>query len=217
MYKISYSLSIALVLGLFVWIMPQGVSAAELYFKVVPNTTAGDSSIVLEARINPESKNINVVEGAVSLTGNIPDDLSVEINKDGSSFTIWPTEPSYDKAGKVIRFVGGTPGGILKESLIFRIRLFSENPGDINVSWVGVKTFLNDGRGTEESTSVKSLDLNLNTQDTESTPDKKSAEDVKTKSTFSGFYSSLNVTISLLLIIIFLIAIFYAYKKFSKN
>ena len=40
MYKISYSLSIALVLGLFVWIMPQGVSAAELYFKVVPNTTA---------------------------------------------------------------------------------------------------------------------------------------------------------------------------------
>ena len=148
----------------------------------------------------------------------------VFVEKEKSDFqkkieeTIERSRNSMDnKAGKVIRFVGGTPGGILKESLIFRIRLFSENPGDINVSWVGVKTFLNDGRGTEESTSVKSLDLNLNTQDTESTPDKKSAEDVKTKSTFSGFYSSLNVTISLLLIIIFLIAIFYAYKKFSKN
>jgi len=217
MYKIFSSFIIALVVGLFVWLTPQGVSAAELYFKVVPNTTEGDQAVILEVRLNPESKIINVVEGAVSLSGDIPDDLSIEINKEDSPFTIWPTEPSYNKDQKIVSFVGGTPDGVSKESLIFRIRLLSKIPGVINVSWVGVKTYLNDGLGTEESTSVKSLDINLGTKDSEPMTDEKFVEDINTKNIFPGFQSPLNVTISLLLIIIFLIVIFYAYKKFIKN
>ena len=111
--------------------------------------------------------------------------------------------------------MAGTPQGLNQEGLLFKIRLFSEIQGKLDVSWSGVKTFLNDGLGTEEATSVKSLTLELDNQDLEKI-NNKSVESFEQKEIFSRFNFSKSVII-LLLIIILVSTIFYGYKKFIKN
>lgn len=214
----TFSLHIAFwVVGLFLLVAPQNSLASELSFKIVPSV--GDGAVALEVRINPEGKNLNVVEGGVSFGGFGSNDLSVEVNKEGSVFTMWPTEPAYNKADKMISFVGGTPDGLKEEGLLFTIRLFSTVAGKLDVSWSGVKTYLNDGKGTEEATRVKSVSLNLDKKDLKGTTEEKDiqvSKDMKIDTVFAGFNITKNVRILLLIIILFS-AIFYGYKKFIKS
>jgi len=219
MYKIFSKCILVGITGICLLSLPQNSSAAELSFVVVPNIQAGDKVTTLEVRINPEGRNLNVVEGSVSFGGIVSDDLSVEINTDGSVFTMWPTEPSYNKSEKLIHFVGGTPNGLTKEGLLFRMRLSSSLDGNLDVSWSGVKTYLNDGLGTEESTKVKSISLNLNAKNSDGVTVENNPKDDKVSEVdtiFPGFNITKSVRI-LLLIIILLSAIFYGYKKFIKN
>ncbi|MFZ2151894.1 MAG: hypothetical protein WAV09_02160 [Minisyncoccia bacterium] len=209
MYKIfSSQISTALAIGLLTLFLPQNIFAAQLSYKVIPNNVAGDTREVVEVRIDPEGKNVNVVEGTVSFGGVNTDSLLVDVSTDGSVFTIWPTEPSYNREGKSIQFVGGTPEGLTKEGLLFTMRLSSTVTGNVDISWSGVKTFLNDGNGTEESTSVKSLSVNLSAS--------KEAVENNTSSVFPGFNFTKSVTI-ILLIIILLGTFIYGYKKIIKN
>ncbi len=196
------------VIGFFVLCVPQSIFAAQLSYKVVPNNGVGDTKTVVEVRIDPEGKNINVVEGTVSFGGINAGSLVVDVSTDGSVLTIWPTEPSYNREGKSIQFVGGTPEGLTNEGLLFTMRLSSTATGNVDISWSGVKTFLNDGNGTEESTSVKSLSLNLNASE--------EATENNTSGIFSGFNFTKSVTI-IILIIILLVTFIYGYKKIVKN
>ncbi|MEK7588477.1 MAG: hypothetical protein AAB438_01530 [Patescibacteria group bacterium] len=215
MHKISSLQILVLLIGIFFIFNPQSSLAAQLSFKIVPNTEYGDKATNIEVRVDPESKNINVIEGGISFSGPSSKDLFIEIIKDNSVFSIWPTEPFFDKDKKIIYFVAGTPQGLNQEGLLFKIRLFSEIQGKLDVSWSGVKTFLNDGLGTEEATSVKSLTLELDNQDLEKI-NNKSVESFEQKEIFSRFNFSKSVII-LLLIIILVSTIFYGYKKFIKN
>lgn len=205
------------IVALFFICVPQNSFAAQLRFVVAP---ASDGATTLEVRIDPEDKNLNVVEGGVSLSGSIMDSLLVEVDTEGSVLSIWPTEPFYNKTEKVVRFVGGVPNGLTKEGLLFSVRLSSAVSGAIDISWTGVKTYLNDGKGTEESTSVKSLSLILDSKNNKASliEEKNSTQDnmPEENMVFSGFNFKNNGTI-ILLIIILLSIIFYGYKKFIKN
>lgn len=220
MYKtFSSYIKTALTIALFVLLAPQNSFAAELSYKVVSNNVAGGSATVVEVHINPEGKNLNVVEGGVVFSGAGSEKLSIEVDKSNSVFTMWPGEPVYNKENKTIQFVGGTPNGLTKEGLLFSFSLVSASTGSLDISWSGVKTYLNDGKGTEEATSVKSISLNLDAKNSEGLGVENNTVDNKTTNTdtvFPGFNITKNVRI-LLLIIILICAIFYGYKKFIKS
>lgn len=219
MYKIFSSyIKTAFVIALFVLLAPQNSFAAELNYKVVPNV-AGDNTTVVEVHINPEGKNLNVVEGSVVFSGKGSEKLSIEVDKSNSVFTMWPGEPVYNKENKTIQFVGGTPNGLTKEGLLFSFSVISASVGSLDISWSGVKTYLNDGKGTEEATSVKSTSLDLDAKNSEGLEvENNSTEDktAETETVFPGFNITKNVRILLLIIILFS-AIFYGYKKFIKS
>lgn len=159
----SLALSLKLsVVGLLIWLAPQNVSAAELYFKVVPNTSGNDRATIVEARVDPQGKKLNVVEGIVNFQGDIVDKLSVAVETGGSVLTMWPTSPVYSTSDHAIRFAGGVPAGFTAESLLFRLRLFSSVTGNTTISWIGGTVYLNDGQGTKEPVSARSLSINLN-------------------------------------------------------
>lgn len=197
---------------------PQAAMAAELNYKVVPNNGAGDNTATVEVRIDPQGKNINVIEGGITFAGASVDSLSVEVGKEGSVLTLWPVEPVYNPDEKMIRFVGGTPEGLTKEGLVFTLRILTTSADNIDISWSGVKTYLNDGKGTEESTSVKSISLNMENKDSQVSPEEinnKKEKSVEKNTIFSGF-STKNSGI-LLLVIILLSTLLYGYKKSIKK
>jgi hypothetical protein len=154
------------VIGFCILLMPRSAFAAELIFKVVPNIAAGDGATIIEARIDPQSKDLNVVEGVINFQGAIADKLSVDVETGGSVLTLWPTPPNYLPSEKNIRFTGGVPMGFDREGLLFRMRLFSSTSGSVMISWAGGSAYLNDGKGTKEGISAQPISISLTQQNT---------------------------------------------------
>lgn len=166
--KNSLKISILIIATLF-FVLPQSSFAAQISFKNIPNTTVGDNTTIVEVRINPENKKLNVVEGVVSFKGIDSSSLAVQIETGGSVLTLWPTPPEYFAKEKAIRFVGGVPKGFDTESLLFRIRLASSVAGNLDVIWSGGRAYLNDGLGTEEPIYANSSTISLEAQDISNT------------------------------------------------
>lgn len=168
MHKKYLSYLIIGITGVSVLLLPQSVLAAELFFTVLPNDTPNNEDVIIEARMNPQGRDINAVEGIISLqseksSADIP---SVMIETGGSVLTLWPTLPQYLPSEKVIRFVGGVPQGFDHESPLFRLRILNASSGNITISWIGGSAYLNDGKGTTENISAHSITVSLSPHNT---------------------------------------------------
>lgn len=149
----------ALIFGL----SPLYAHAAEVYFKVVPSGVPGDEAVIVEAYIDPQSTKINAVEGIVRLEPTGGTALSsVVVETGGSVLSWWPVLPTYSKKDEgVIRFTGGLPNGFNETGLLFRMRLFASHEGTLTVSWIGGAAYRNDGAGTREDISARSLAVSV--------------------------------------------------------
>ena len=139
--------------------LPHSVRAAELSFRVIPNTEVDDATMLVEVRIDPQSKTLNVVEGEIQFSGTASDNLSVQVENGQSILPLWPTPPQYDTKKKSMSFTGGVPSGFDSEGLLFRMRLSSTVSGSLTLSYVSGTAYLNDGKGTTEFVSSKPFDI----------------------------------------------------------
>ena len=146
-------------------LVPRCLFAAELTFRVIPNEEINDTTTLVEIRIDPQSKQLNVVEGEILFSGTASDNLSVQVENGRSVLSMWPTPPQYDINKKSISFTGGVPFGFNSEGLLFRLRLSPRIFGVLSISYIHGNAYLNDGKGTKEFISSKSLDLNINNEE----------------------------------------------------
>lgn len=202
MSKIFTSYLIAGTLLISFLLAPQSIFAAELIFKNIPNTETTDRTIVIEVRIDPQSKTLNVVEGEIKFSGLASNGLFVQVENGQSVLPIWPTAPVYDADKKSIIFTGGVPNGFNVEGLLFRLHFSPASSGKLNISYEG-NAYLNDGKGTKEDVSSKYLEININ----------KNGYDKKT----SNFVIPKYVIITLLAIAVFVFIYKYVFKKKNKQ
>jgi hypothetical protein len=139
-------------LTLFLVLVPQSASAAELIFKAISNAE-------IEVYVDPQSKSLNVVEGTIEFSGAASEGLSVQVENGQSILPLWPTPPQYDKNTRSIVFTGGVPNGFDAEGLLFRLRLSPTTPGSLSISYANGSTYLNDGKGTAEPISSRPLKI----------------------------------------------------------
>jgi hypothetical protein len=147
------------VLVMFSIAIPYSLFAAEVTFHMIPNMEEGNKAALLEVRIDPQSKMLNVVEGEIVFSGTASDDMSVQVENGQSVLPLWPTAPQYDKDKKSISFAGGIPGGFDSEGLLFKLHISSRISGDLNVSYINGNAYLNDGKGTKEFVSSKPFNI----------------------------------------------------------
>ncbi len=159
MYTLRSQFFILSVLLVLLSFLPHSVRAAELTFQVVPNTEVDDTTTLLEVRIDPQSKLLNVVEGDIQFSGTASDNLSVQVENGQSVLPLWPTPPQYNADKKSISFTGGVPSGFDTEGLLFRMRLSPTVSGSLTLSYVNGTAYLNDGKGTTEFVSSKPFDI----------------------------------------------------------
>lgn len=142
--------------------LPSFVLAAELYFKVVPSDISHDEAVIVEAYIDPEVQVLNAVDGIVHFEESAGVQISsIVVETGGSLLSVWPLLPTYDEKESTIRFTGGSRDGFDDEGLLFRMRIFASSPGTLRVSWLNTAVYRNDGKGTKENISARSLMLSV--------------------------------------------------------
>ncbi len=220
-------------------IFPVPLFAADVNFALVPGSSdstvsrGSDSrnSSVIEVRLDPKSKNINVVEGAISVGFPESSGFDIDIENGNSILTLWPIAPKYNPEKGQIAFTGGVPLGTKAEGLLFRVRVTApahsetgkksdeKGLGGITFAWAGGTAYLNDGKGTKEPISSKPLTVSMSDvsgiaemQDAERRDEESAKKDVDSP----GSNGSNNATI-FLSSIISLLVLFYAYKKIVKK
>lgn len=158
----SYTLLGIFLLGLLCMPSSNELYAAEVKFVVVSNIEQSDTATVIEARLDPEGVSLNAIDGMIGVLGEGSEELSsLIIETGGSGLSLWPHMPVYTKDDSVIRFAGGSPEGITKEMVLFRIRIFSKLPNKITMSWLGGSAYLGDGSGVAEGISSRSLNVSV--------------------------------------------------------
>jgi hypothetical protein len=145
-----------MVLGAFFLLCPQYLLAAELLFKAAPDQRT------IEVWVDPQSKELNVVEGTIKFSGPATDGLIVQVENGHSILPIWPTPPLYNENDKAIEFVGGVPGGFSNEGLIFKLIISPTTFGDLEIEYVDGAGYLNDGAGTKEEIASQKFVVTLN-------------------------------------------------------
>lgn len=161
MYKVLLNFYVVGISLLFFASIPQSLFAAELKFKTIPDAETDGKATLVEIRIDPQSKKLNVVEGDIKFEGISSENLSVQVENGQSILPIWPTPPQYDKDKKSISFTGGIPGGFDTEGLLFRLRLLPSVSGILNISYINSNAYLNDGKGTKEQVTSEPFDINI--------------------------------------------------------
>jgi hypothetical protein len=143
-------------------LLPGSVLASSVYIYTDHSELFEGDTILFSVRIDSEGKNINAVEGEVSLDY-AADAVSLsDITTSGSQFSLWPINPLPSEHNTRISFAGGSPGGFVsKDATVFSIVLKLEKPGQIALSPNTIGVYLNDGKGTKDAVSVKDLTIDV--------------------------------------------------------
>lgn len=200
------SFLIVVIFALFFCIPIQNVFAANLNFVVIPNKEVNDTLTTVEARIDPQSKKINVVEGTIGFSGPAAENLKVQVENGNSVLPLWPTPPQYLSDEKIINFTGGIPDGFDKEGLLFSMLLSSSAVGDLTISYTDGLAYLNDGKGTEEEVISTPLQISFN----------QSSEIIVTEKE-NLFPNQRKYGIVIVVLILFALLVLYAFKKYTNK
>src|SRR3989338_4446099 len=142
--------------------LPYSVFASTVYIDTRhPVFFVGDT-ILFSVRVDSENKNINAVEGNVMLDYSAESVSLIDINTAGAEFSLWPQKPLPSERNTSISFAGGTPGGFnSKDAVIFNIVLKLQKVGQITLTPDTISVYLNDGKGTKDTTNIQSLTINV--------------------------------------------------------
>jgi len=192
-----YKNKIFLLFFLLFAIAPANAFCAEIILKQTEYDET-QKKISVDVVVDPQSNNLNVVEGTISFSWAEASQLKVVTETENSILTVWPVKPEYNVVKKNIQFVGGSPDGFNKESKIFTINIYSLPDQPIEVSFSEGMAYLADGKGTQENLFAKgSLVLKEYSK-------KKFSVDIKS-------------VIIILICTLFAILIMYGYKKLFKK
>lgn len=165
--KLSSFLTIVL-LALFV--LPLTSFAATL--SLSPNTgvyTTG-STFTVRAVVNTQGKPVNAAEGTIKFN---PSEVTVvSVDRSGSIFNLWVTEPTFSNSAGTISFSGGMPSGYTGSAgTIFTITFRTTNASTARVNITNGSVLANDGMGTNVLSSMNGGSYTIQAASVSPTPE----------------------------------------------
>lgn len=157
-------------IALSLFLLPQMSFAATL--SVSPATGVYSAGNTFSARVivNTTSQSINAAEGTLTFN---PQELTVvSVDRAGSIFNLWVTEPTFSNSAGTISFSGGMPSGYTGASgSIFNVTFRTKTANTARVSLTGGSVLANDGRGTNVLTSMGGGTYTIQAPSTSPTPE----------------------------------------------
>jgi hypothetical protein len=151
-------------------LVPSFSEAATL--SVSPATGVYTAGATFSARVivNTTGQSINAAEGTLTFN---PQELTVvAVDRAGSIFNLWVTEPTFSNTAGTISFSGGMPTGYTGASgSIFNVTFRTKSANTARVSLTGGSVLANDGRGTNVLTSMGGGTYTIQAPSTSPTPE----------------------------------------------
>lgn len=132
----------------FLYSSPAKAASASLYFSPATGTYVIGDKFSVAVRVSASGQAINASEGTISYDKAILDLVSV--SKSGSIFTLWTSEPSFNKSAGTISFGGGLqpPGYSGSSGKIISITFKTKAIGSAQVRFTSGAVLANDGKGS---------------------------------------------------------------------
>ncbi|NCN11820.1 hypothetical protein GW937_00685 [Candidatus Kaiserbacteria bacterium] len=123
------------------------VEAASLVLSPSTGVYTTNSTFTVRVAVNTDGKPVNAAEGTLTFN---PRELSVvSVNRTGSIFNLWVTEPTFSNSAGTINFSGGLPAGYTGGSgTIMNITFRATGAGTARASFTNGSVLANDGKGT---------------------------------------------------------------------
>ncbi|MFA6194357.1 MAG: hypothetical protein WC719_01250 [Patescibacteria group bacterium] len=154
--RILLFFSTLMMLGLFSF--PKRSEAARLFYSWPEGEICKGQEIRLDIFIDTEERDINALEGKISLAGEALD--LREISEGNSFINFWVETPRIEN--QEIRFAGIIPGGYSgRKGLLFSIFLRAGASGQGALRLEDARAFANDGLGTELRLNYYEADINI--------------------------------------------------------
>lgn len=131
----------------FLYVQPVTVFAADLSLSPASSAVTVGDKFSIKVMLDPGSDSVNAAEGTMGFDKDL---LSVDsITKDGSVFSLWTADPSFDNAGGTLEFSGGTPTAFSATGKILTIVFKAKAVGDAKVTFTKGSVLAADGKGTD--------------------------------------------------------------------
>ena len=129
------------------------VSAATLSVSPGSGVYTSNSTFTVRVTVNSAGAPINAAEGTLSFN---PKELSVvSVNRNGSIFNLWVTEPAFSNSAGTINFSGGLPSGYTGSSgNIMTVTFKAVGSGAAKINFSNGSVLANDGKGTNVLTGM---------------------------------------------------------------
>ncbi len=139
--------------------------AASLGLTPSTGVYATNGTFSVRVIVNTGGKSVNAAEGTLTFN---PKELSVvSVNRSGSIFNLWVTEPTYSNSAGTISFSGGLPSGYTGSAgTIMNVTFRAAGAGTARVSFKNGSVLANDGRGTNILTAMNGGSYTIQAQTT---------------------------------------------------
>ncbi len=160
-----FGLLIALYLG-----VPSNADAASLGLSPSTGVYTANGTFTARVIVNTDGKSVNAAEGTLSFN---PRELSVvSVNRSGSIFNLWVTEPTFSNSAGTISFSGGLPSGYTGSAgTIMNVTFRAAGAGTARVNFKNGSVLANDGRGTNILTTMNGGNYTIQAQATTPVPE----------------------------------------------
>lgn len=154
----KYKYPLLIVSALYVFSMVQGASAATLQLTTDKDAFTIGDQFTVDVKTDSEGVGINAAQGTVQIAKDVLEIVSVD--KAGSVFNFWLTEPTFSNDSGQVNFIGGSTSGFSGRSLqIVKITYRVKGSGKTDIIFTDGAVTASDGSGTNVLTAMKGLSI----------------------------------------------------------
>lgn len=133
-------------------------SAATLNLTTDKDAFAIGDQFTVNVKIDSEDTGINAAQGTIQIAKDVLEIVSVD--KTGSVFNFWLTEPTFSNESGQVNFIGGSTIGFSGKSLqILKITCKVRGSGKTDIVFTDGAVTASDGSGTNVLSSMKGLSI----------------------------------------------------------
>lgn len=121
--------------------------AAEVQMSPSTGTFASGQTFTATVQVDPQGQSVNAVEANLTFDTTTLSVVSVE--KTGSVFSLWTTEPTFSNSAGTVTFGGGSPSPFSTRSTLVTITFRAVAAGDATVAVSSASALAADGLGTD--------------------------------------------------------------------
>jgi hypothetical protein len=146
--------SLQLIVLAAIWLLwVSTAAAASLSLSPSTGVYQANSTFSAQVVVNTQGQAINAADATLSFN---PSQLAVvSVNRTGSIFNLWVTEPTFSNSAGTISFSGGLPSGYTGSAgAVMNVTFRAIGSGPARVNFSSGSVLANDGRGTNVLTTM---------------------------------------------------------------